>query len=216
MYTLNQVVPIPLKDQISASQIWSTSCTFQKGKRYFVHAPSGSGKTTLQHLLYGLRDDYEGDIALEMKGGGKRVIKGLDLNQWTTIRQEQVSVIFQDLRLFLEFSALENIQIKNRLTNHKTEEEILAMAERLGVKELLGKHCGKLSYGQRQRIAIIRALCQPFGLLLMDEPFSHLDKDNIQRCCDLIMEECKSQEAGYVIASLGDKYVLEYDEEVRL
>lgn len=221
MYTLNQVVPIPLKDQTTNSQIWSTSYTFQKGKRYFVHAPSGSGKTTLQHLLYGLRADYEGEVLVaatpsKVLGATAQPLRGLSLEQWTFLRQSKVSVIFQDLRLFLQFSALENIQIKNQLTNHQTTEAILEMAEQLGIKTLLDKPCGKLSYGQRQRVAIIRALCQPFELLLMDEPFSHLDKENIKLCCQLIMKECKAQGAAYIVASLGEKYEFEYDVELSL
>lgn len=221
MYTLKQVIPIPLKDQAINSQIWSTNCAFEKGKRYFVHAPSGSGKTTLQHLLYGLRTDYEGEVLVttsptKVSGAVAQPLRDLSLEQWTFLRQSKISVIFQDLRLFLQCTALENIQIKNRLTEHQTEAAILAMAEQLGIKSLLDKPCGKLSYGQRQRVAIIRALCQPFELLLMDEPFSHLDKENIKHCCQLIMKECKAQGAAYIVASLGEKYDFEYDEELSL
>jgi ABC-type lipoprotein export system ATPase subunit len=111
---------------------------------------------------------------------------------------------------------MENLELKNNLTNHKTKEQILQMAESLGVADFLKKKAGILSYGQRQRMAIIRAMCQPFELLLMDEPFSHLDKANIEKACELINSETKQNGAGYIIASLGDRYSLEYDHTIQL
>lgn len=215
MFTFNNLVPIPLSDQLGASDIWGNTFTFEPSVRYFVEAPSGKGKTTLQHILYGLRKDYNGAVHINSEAGNL-ALADLSLEQWSDIRQKELSVIFQDLRLFLQLTAMENILLKNDLTKHKMESEIIEMAERLDVKELLQKKCGEMSYGQRQRIAIIRALCQPFKFLIMDEPFSHLDSANIQKCCTLIMEECKAQNAGYAIASLEERYFLEYDKEVKI
>jgi len=215
MFSFNNLVPIPLSDQLGASDIWGNSFAFDASTRYFVEAPSGKGKTTFQHILYGLRKDYTGEISIEALGG-KYQLKELTLDQWSDIRQRELSVIFQDLRLFLELTALENIQLKNELTKHQTKSRIVEMATQLGVESLLEKKCGQMSYGQRQRIAIIRALCQPFRFLIMDEPFSHLDKNNIEKCCVLISEECKKQGAGFAIASLEERYFFEYDKEVKI
>jgi ABC-type lipoprotein export system ATPase subunit len=211
MFTLHQVVPIPIKDQIQSSDIWATSCTLKADQRYFIAAPSGKGKTTFQHFLYGLRQDYIGKIKI-----GEQSIKNFKADDWATIRQNKLSIIFQDLRLFLDLTALENIQLKNKLTNHQTDAAIQTMATQLGIDSLLDKKCGQMSYGQRQRVAIIRALCQPFDFLIMDEPFSHLDSSNIAKCCTLIMEECTKNKAGYAIASLEEKYNLIYDHELQL
>ena len=73
-----------------------------------------------------------------------------------------------------------------------------------------------MSYGQRQRVAIIRALCQPFEFLLMDEPFSHLDDANIKIASNLIKEELKMQQAGFLLVSLGERYYFKYDKEIVL
>lgn len=215
MFSLNNLVPIPLSDQLGASDIWGNNFAFDSSVRYFIEAPSGKGKTTFQHILYGLRKDYTGEISIHALGG-QHSLKELTLEQWSDIRQRELSVIFQDLRLFLELTALENIQLKNQLTNHQTETAIVEMATELGVETLLEKKCGQMSYGQRQRIAIIRALCQPFRFLIMDEPFSHLDKNNIEKCCALISRECKKQGAGFAIASLEERYFFEYDTEVKI
>ena len=169
----------------------------------------------MQLIMYGIRKDYEGTATIDWKGE-KIALKNLSLADWAELRQSKLSIIFQDLRLFPDLTALENIALKNDLTKHKSAAEIQQMAERLGVDAFLHRKAGILSYGQRQRMAIIRALCQPFELLLMDEPFSHLDADNIQKCCQLIMEECKAQGAGYIIASLGERYQFEYDRTIQL
>lgn len=217
MLTLEQVVPLPLQGQIQQSDIWQCQQRLEKGRRYFIFAPSGSGKTTFQHLLYGMRKDYTGTARIEGQLSEKEVstqgkdLQQLRLDQWAYIRQCRLSVVFQDLRLFPALSAMENIVLKNQLTQFKTTDAIRAMAAQLGVEQLLDKKCGELSYGQRQRMAIVRALCQPFELLLLDEPFSHLDKENIRKACGLIAQECAAQGAGYALASLGDKYELEYD-----
>ncbi|WMX13312.1 MULTISPECIES: ATP-binding cassette domain-containing protein [unclassified Aureispira] len=215
MFSFNNLVPIPLSDQLETSDIWGTTFAFDAATRYFVEAPSGKGKTTFQHILYGLRKDYTGDVRINALGG-EYALTELSLDQWADIRQRELSVVFQDLRLFLELTALENIQLKNNLTNHQPESAIVAMATELGVEHLLEKKCGQMSYGQRQRIAIIRALCQPFRFLIMDEPFSHLDKNNIEKCCQLISRECQKQGAGFAIASLEERYFFDYDQEVKI
>ncbi|MFT5647559.1 MAG: ABC-type lipoprotein export system ATPase subunit [Aureispira sp.] len=215
MFSFNNLVPIPLSDQLGSSDIWGTTFAFDSTIRYFIEAPSGKGKTTFQHILYGLRKDYTGEVSIDALGG-KFQLRDLTLDQWSDIRQRELSVIFQDLRLFLDQTALENIHLKNQLTNHQTESTIVEMATELGVEMLLEKKCGQMSYGQRQRIAIIRALCQPFRFLIMDEPFSHLDKSNIEKCCALISRECKKQGAGFAIASLEERYFFEYDEKVKI
>ena len=89
------------------------------------------------------------------------------------------------------------------------------MAQNLGIENLLEKKCGELSYGQRQRVAIIRALSQPFEYLLLDEPFSHLDDENTQKACTLIETALAKNNAGLILVSLGEKYFLKYDKEIK-
>jgi len=86
------------------------------------------------------------------------------------------------------------------------------MAEKLNVAPLLGKMCKHMSFGEQQRVAIIRSLCQPFEYLLMDEPFSHLDKGNIKIACELIRDKCVKNNAGLILTTLGEHYELEYDQ----
>ena len=212
MFQLNNVQPEPIPPALmEQSNIWATNLKIEKGKRYLVTAASGKGKSTFLHAMYGLRKDYSGQLEFDNQD-----VKRFGLDNWATIRQENIAIVFQDLRLFLNLSGLENIQLKAELTNTKSIEQIKAMARRLGVDTILGQTCGTMSYGQRQRIAIIRALSQPFDVLFLDEPFSHLDEANVRAACELIKEVCEEQKAGFILVSLGESYFLEYDKTLRL
>ncbi len=70
--------------------------------------------------------------------------------------------------------------------------------------------------GQQQRVAIIRSLCQPFDFLLLDEPFSHLDKENIKIISKIINEEIKKQNASIILTSLDNEYFFDYDKILNL
>ncbi len=206
MLTINGLEPAPLKGFLSNSDIWRAIQQFEKGTYYNVQASSGKGKSTFLHILYGLRKDFEGQATVN-----NQITTTLTLENWASLRQNYLSVIFQDLRLFLDLSAMDNVLIKAKLTDFATREQILEMGVRLGISSLWDKPCGQLSYGQRQRVAIIRALCQPFSFLLLDEPFSHLDDENIRQAVTLIDEVCKKQGAGLILCSLEPSTDFDFD-----
>ena len=195
---LQKVVPdyIQIESQ-NSSQIWEQSLEFQKGEHVHIIAPSGSGKTSLIHFLYGLRKDYSGQIFYDDKE-----IKTFTKEEFASIRQNKLSVVFQDLRLFDDLSVKENIDIKRRLSPFHQEGKIKGMANRLGIGSKLDQQLVKCSYGEQQRVAIIRAMMQPFEFLLLDEPFSHLDDENRVKAMQLIKEECEQRGAGIIFADL--------------
>ncbi|MEM8908108.1 MAG: ATP-binding cassette domain-containing protein, partial [Bacteroidota bacterium] len=156
---LNHVRPTPLipDGMDPQSNIWNSSYRFESGQKYLVKAPSGKGKSTFIHLLYGIRKDFEGQIQLQDQDS-----KTFDAKHWAKLRRQSLSIVFQDLRLFPQLSAWDNIQLNAQLHPHKSEAEIRDMAALLGVDSLLAQQASTLSYGQQQRIALIRSLCQPF------------------------------------------------------
>ncbi len=197
---LRKIVPVPLKEKFSnrGSDVWNKDLFFQPGESIKIKAPSGTGKTTLIHILYKLRNDYEGTIVWGQKD--LSIIKDDTLAQ---IRQQQVSIIFQDLRLFPHLTARENIELKRVLQAPFYESAAIdEMAALLGVGHILHQKAAICSYGEQQRIAIIRALMQPFSWLIMDEPFSHLDHDNTRKAAALIARECKKRNAGFLLTDL--------------
>lgn len=196
--TLQQVVPIYIEqEKIAQSQLWNNSIVFSQNEKIQIVAPSGSGKTSLIHFLYGLRNDYNGNILYSNED-----IKNFDAEEFSTWRQKNISVVFQDLRLFSEHTVLQNLEIKRLLAPFHSESRIEAMTKQLGIGNKLDKLCKTCSYGEQQRIAIIRALQQPFNFLLLDEPFSHLDENNRMKAMELIEQECAERNATIILADL--------------
>ncbi|MGH1387728.1 ATP-binding cassette domain-containing protein [Kordia sp.] len=202
---------IPTYFTPTSSEVWSKVFYMESGEKYLVKAASGSGKSSFFNFLYGLNNKFTGSIQFDSKD-----IASYTEPEWTQLRREKISIVFQGLRLFPELTAMENIQLKNQLTNHKTEAEILAYMKRLDVDDLAHKVAETLSYGQQQRVAIVRALCQPFELLLLDEPFSHIDDVRIGNATALILEEVAERNATLVIASLGNSYDINYSKTLLL
>ena len=197
--SIKQLAPVFLeKEKLQQSQVWNRQIVFAKGEKIQLIAPSGSGKTSFVHFLYGMRKDYSGNILFNDEN-----IASWDAEKIAAFRANRLSIVFQDLRLFTEHSALENIRIKREL-NPFGEERIHQMAAKLGVETKLNQHAGICSYGERQRIAIIRALQQPFDFIVLDEPFSHLDVDNSIKAMDLIEEEAAKRDAAIILADLEE------------
>ena len=197
------------EEKIIGSGIWNADLLFQPAEKVQIIAPSGSGKTSLIHFLYGLRKDYAGHIFYDDKD-----IAGFGAEDFATYRREHVSIVFQDMRLFSEHSVLQNLEIKRQLNPFHSGSKIFSMAGRLGIESKLGKNCQTCSYGEQQRIAIIRALQQPFDFLLLDEPFSHLDDHNRLLAMELIQEEVSLRKATVILADLkaldffnADRYI---------
>jgi putative ABC transport system ATP-binding protein len=176
--------------------------SFEKGKKYFIRANSGKGKTSVLNFIYGCNLHYDGKILID----GNNIARDT-----AEIRKNVLSYVFQDFKLFPEISLFENIQIKNKLTGYKSEKEIHALIDEVNLHHKRNALVKTLSLGQRQRVAIIRAFCQPFNFLLMDEPFSHLDEENIGILSGMINREVEKQEAGMILTSLGSEYQFQYD-----
>lgn len=195
---LQQVVPVFIEaEKISRSQVWNNTVVFDAREKIQVVAPSGSGKTSLVHFLYGMRKDYEGSISFEGKS-----INQFNAEDFSTYRRQFISIVFQDLRLFPEHTVLQNLEVKRQLQPFGEANKIAAMAEQLGIAGKLNKLCKTCSYGEQQRIAIIRALQQPFEFLLLDEPFSHLDEANRKKAMALMEEEAAARNAAIILADL--------------
>jgi putative ABC transport system ATP-binding protein len=195
---LQEVIPDYIdKESIVKSQIWGKNILIEKGEHLHIVAPSGSGKTSLMHFIYGLRKDYSGTISYD-----NTKIKKLSVESFSSFRQKQVSIIFQDLRLFPEQTVRENIDIKRLLNPYHSLKVIDEMAARLGIEKKLNQLTKTCSYGEQQRIAIIRSLMQPFDFILLDEPYSHLDEANRKKAMDLIYEECEKRNAAMIFADL--------------
>lgn len=195
------------------SEVWSSKLEFVKDKLYLIEAESGKGKSTFCSYILGYRNDFTGNLYFDNISTAN-----LKVSDWVEIRQNHISHLFQELRLFPELTAFENIQIKNTLTNggYKDEKQIKEWFEMLGIGDKLNAKIGRMSFGQQQRVAMIRALVQPFDFLLVDEPISHLDDNNSAIMASIMMSEAKQQGAGVLVTSIGKHMDLPYSQIVKL
>lgn len=200
---LTYVVPNTLPESAwEISHIWNQNIRFTKGEKTLVTAPSGKGKSSFVALLLGLHRDYKGSYKVNEED-----TRTYSTTEWSALRATQISAMFQDLRLFGDITAWENLELKSRLNYPSFDRNgAFAMAEALGVETLLDKKCRQLSFGERQRIALIRSLLQPFDFLILDEPFSHLDENNTILGFQLVENEVIKNDAGLIITSLGSDY----------
>lgn len=202
--TLNEALPAVFKGEPPRhSDVWQTSLTLHKGKHYIIAAESGTGKSSLCAYIYGSRRDYLGNISFD-----GRDIRDLKIPDWQDIRRTAFAYLPQDLGLFPELTAEENIKMKNDLTGHLSPERIDALLSRLGIETRKDFPVGKMSIGQQQRVGIIRAICQPFDFIFLDEPVSHLDEQNNRIVATIVEEEAAAQGAAIISTSVGNHLLL--------
>jgi ABC-type lipoprotein export system ATPase subunit len=193
------------------SEIWQQDVVFEKGRVYLVEADSGKGKSTFCSYIQGYRNDFSGQLLFDDVD-----VRSLKVNDWVVIRERHISLLFQELRLFPELTAMENVEIKNKLTGFKSRVQIDEWFDMLGISDKRDAKVGRMSFGQQQRVAMIRALVQPFDFILADEPISHLDDSNSDIMGKILMEEAKMQGAGVIITSIGKHMNLDYDKIIKL
>ncbi len=193
------------------SEIWQQEVTLEKGHLYLVEADSGKGKSTFCSYVVGYRNDYDGQVMFDNTD-----TKTFRVKDWTLMRQRHISHLFQELRLFPELTAMENVEIKNKLTHFKSRKQIEEWFERLGIGDKKDALIGRMSFGQQQRVAMMRALVQPFDFILADEPVSHLDDNNSRIMADIMMDEARQQGAGVIVTSIGKHMDLNYEKTLRL
>lgn len=193
------------------SDVWRNRVVFERGKYYLLQADSGQGKSTFCSYVIGYRNDYTGHISFD-----ERDVSSFKQSDWVDVRKLHVSYLFQELRLFPELTALENVEIKNSLTGHKSKQQIMAWFEQLGIADKVNEKVALMSFGQQQRVALMRALAQPFDFILADEPISHLDDGNALIMGDVMMDEVKAQGAGIIATSIGKHIPLPYDQIIKL
>lgn len=210
--TLNNTLPRVFAGQNGIqSDVWQQIITLERGKRYLISAESGTGKSSMCSYIYGYRQDYSGIICFD----GQDISK-LSIAQWCDVRQHHIAYLPQDMRLFGELTAMENIELKNRLTGFKSHDEIKGLFETMGIADKEDSLVSKLSIGQQQRVAIIRTLCQPYDFIMLDEPVSHLDDENNRIVADLITQEAARQGAGIIATSVGNHLQMDVDVTFRL
>lgn len=193
------------------SDIWLQDVEFEKDKLYLVEANSGTGKSSLCSFIYGYRKDYQGQILFDGED-----TRAYSISKWTEMRKKHFALLWQELRMFPELTAMENVMIKNKLTGYQKKKQILEWFDMLGISDKIDSKMGIMSFGQQQRVAMIRTLCQPFDFVFVDEPISHLDDSNSAIMGEILTTEARRQGAGIIATSIGKHMELPYDKIFKL
>jgi len=160
------------------------SLTIESGEFAVIMGSSGSGKTTLLSLLSGLDNPTTGRILVEEQ----------DITDWTEdqlapLRNETIGFVFQSFHLVPSLSALENVMFPAELRgDHRARAKSIAMLERVGLGHRKSNFPHQLSGGEKQRVAICRALINSPRILFADEPTGNLDSKNGSGILDLLVE----------------------------
>ncbi|MBJ2168035.1 MAG: ATP-binding cassette domain-containing protein [Muribaculaceae bacterium] len=184
---------------VCTSEVWLKDVELLRGRRYLISAESGTGKSSLCSFIYGNRTDYNGKIFFD-----GRDTRGLGIDERCDFRRRSLSLLPQEMRLFPELSVMENIRLKNDLTGFRSDREIFDLLDELEIAGKADSKAAFLSIGQQQRVAIVRALCQPFDFLILDEPVSHLDARNNAAAATMVQREADRQGAAIVATSVGN------------
>ena len=177
------------------------------GLLHSVTGPSGSGKTTLLHLLAGL----------EVPDGGSVTVDGVDLTSLdragrAELRRAMIAYVGQQAGLVPHLSALENVELTLALRGQEEGRfAALEALESVGLHERAGQRVGRLSQGERARVAIARAIASRPAVLLADEPTSRLDGANAISVAILLARLARSTGAAIVCAT-HDPLVIEQAE----
>lgn len=174
------------------------SLKIETGATVAITGISGVGKTTLLHLIAGILSPNTGTITVN-----EELLSGIPDSARRRFRLQHIGMIFQEFELIEYLSVRDNIQLPYRLSGAlKLEREIQERAQRLaqdsGIGDKLDRNVARLSQGERQRVAICRALLPNPKLLLADEPTGNLDPANTDRVLDLIFHNVARSGASFV------------------
>ena len=160
-----------------------------RGEVMVVIGPSGSGKSTFLRCLN----------LLEMPTGGTITFEGVDITDPKVdinIHRQKMGMVFQHFNLFPHMTVLRNMTIAPiqllKKSKEEAEKKAMALLERVNLADRAGAYPSQLSSGQKQRIAIVRALCMEPEVMLFDEPTSALDPEMVGEVLDVMKELARS------------------------
>ena len=182
------------------------------GEFIVIEGTSGSGKSTLLSLLSGLDRPSRGSIWFN-----GRDIVSLSEDQLVPLRNKEIGFIFQAFHLVPSLNALENVMFPAELNNDpEAEDKAVALLRRVGLEDRLHSTVHQLSGGEKQRVAICRALINRPPLVFGDEPTGNLDSANSAGVIEVLVELHKELGTTLIIATHSAEIAELADRRLRL
>ncbi len=180
----------------------------ERGQRVAVIGPSGSGKTTLLHVIAGIGLPQTGSVEV---GGANWT--GMTEADRRALRVQRIGLVFQEFELLEHLKVLDNITLPYRIhpslsLDSACRDRARALAGKLGVGDKLARFPAHLSHGEKQRVAVCRALVTEPDLILADEPTGNLDPANKHRVLDHLID-CVSEHGSTLVLVTHDHDLLD-------
>ncbi len=172
--------------------------TADRGETVAIVGPSGSGKTTLLNLIAGILLPRSGELRVSGISPAS-----LDERQRREYRIANIGLVFQEFELLEYLSVLDNILLPYRLDRSlpltpDVRQRAVDLAVNVGIGDKLARYPERLSQGERQRVAVCRAIITQPSLLLADEPTGNLDPANKDKVLDILLDYSSSNNATFV------------------
>lgn len=185
-----------------------------RGATVAVIGPSGSGKTTLLNLIAGILSPRSGRITT-----GDVEVSSLSPTARRGFRVRQIGLVFQEFELLEHLNVMDNILLPCRLTplvrlNHARRDRAAALAREMGLDDKLRRFVGKLSQGERQRVALCRALLLEPPLLLCDEPTGNLDPANKEHVLDMLFDYVRRNKTTLLAVTHDHELLPRFDQTI--
>jgi putative ABC transport system ATP-binding protein len=205
---LNKVKKVYRQGKIEVPALRGIDLTVEQGEFTTIFGPSGSGKTTLLNMIGCLDTPSEGEVKLN----GDEVSK-LSQTELAMVRRYNIGFIFQAYNLIPVLTAYENVEFAIRLIRHIKENEIrektLNILEDVGLIGLENRRPNELSGGEKQRVAVARALVKEPKIVLADEPTANLDSETGAEVIKIMVK--MNQKLGTTfIFSTHDPQIMKY------
>lgn len=155
-----------------------------KGEKVIIIGPSGSGKSTFLRTLNLLESIDSGDIIFE----GNKINTKINVDEY----RQKIGMVFQSFNLFNNLTVKENIMLApvtlKLKTKEEAEKEAIKLLKKINLKDKIDKYPSQLSGGEKQRVAIVRALAMNPKMMLFDEPTSALDPEMVGEVLNLMKD----------------------------
>ena len=181
----------------------------ERGEILVLIGPSGSGKSTLLNILGTLDSDFSGSLIIDEL----YISNTVDI---TSIRRQKLGFIFQFHHLLPEFTILENLLIPQMITENNSnvpQNAAKEMLKLIGLEERVNHYPNEISGGERQRVAVVRAMINTPSIILADEPTGNLDRDNSQKMLKLMVKLKVKYKQTFIIAT-HDQSILDIADRV--
>jgi len=175
-----------------------------------IMGKSGCGKSTLLYILSTMDTDYEGELLLN-----NQLITGQDRNHLSYLRNKNIGFVFQFHFLLSEFTVLENVMLPAKKlaekTNIEIEHDAFEKLKMLNIDHLAYKHASRVSGGEKQRIAIARALINSPSIIMGDEPTGNLDSYNSENVFNIFKQLSAEQNLSLLVVTHDEDFAKRTD-----